>query len=448
MKLAVVDNSAHVCSGPGRLNLTQLRTTRYRVAQGALLLLLMCLALQVFSPLRLNTDAVVLLSMAESAADGDGFLYDGQRTHYSAGYPALLALLLKTGFGHPWVIVGSNVILLAVGLLATYHLLVQEFFSDKALILNLCSLSTLSFVVIKHVTIPVTEVAFFCCVMWCLALMARASAMAWGRRLGVAVAASCVLAFASITVRTIGIALIPALLFMIMSRPEVRAFFTCGTGRVKVIASVFGIGLGAGAVWVVITISTFRELVRYVKVPKIARAAFQIVSYRCTELGELLVNMPQSKLPAMARGAVPTVGILLLLLILGGLLTKQRHFGPTEVFFYCYTGVLFVWPFFDARFWLPVIPLLIAYSGLSLERVARMRTPKIVIVTYCIVFAALGVAAIGYSTRITFAGSRFPDVYGDGSLRPTYCVALQSCSGTFDETRVDSKNLHLLRTFK
>ena len=37
----------------------------YRIFQGCFLLLAICFVLQVFSPLRLNTDAIVLLSMAD-----------------------------------------------------------------------------------------------------------------------------------------------------------------------------------------------------------------------------------------------------------------------------------------------------------------------------------------------------------------------------------------------
>ena len=105
---------------------------------------------------------------------------------------------------------------------------------------------------------------------------------------------------------------------------------------------------------------------------------------------------------------------------------------------------MFAWPFYDARFWLPAIPLLIAYSLLALN---RLKAPKTVLTAYCVVFATLGLAAIAYCTRITFAGPTFPDRYGDGSLRPAYCAAYQSCRD-YDVKEVNFKALRLLQQYK
>ena len=98
-------------------------SVRYWFSQGLLLLLAFCYVLQVFSPLRLNNDAIVLLSIGESVAQGGGFFENGQ-TLYPPGYPALLALLIRAGLAHSWAIVGMNVVFLSVGLFATYSLLI------------------------------------------------------------------------------------------------------------------------------------------------------------------------------------------------------------------------------------------------------------------------------------------------------------------------------------
>src|SRR5258708_9538427 len=96
-------------SGPKRHTVTIADSVRYRFSQAVLLLLTTCFVLQVFTPLRLNNDAIVLLSMGESAAHGGGFLDSGQKTVFPPGYPALLAGLLRVGFAHPLVIVGLNI---------------------------------------------------------------------------------------------------------------------------------------------------------------------------------------------------------------------------------------------------------------------------------------------------------------------------------------------------
>ena len=81
---------------------------RFRFSLALLLVLAFCFVLQVVSPLRLNTDAIVLLSMGESGAHGGGFLDDGLKTAFPPGYPALLALLLSLGLAHSSSVVRSK----------------------------------------------------------------------------------------------------------------------------------------------------------------------------------------------------------------------------------------------------------------------------------------------------------------------------------------------------
>ena len=137
-------------------------------------------------------------------------------------------------------------------------------------------------------------------------------------------------------------------------------------------------------------------------------------------------------------------GFILFALVFIGLATRRKRIGTTEVYLVSYIGILFMWPYADARFWLPVIPLLIAYSILAIE---RLRIPRIVITAYCIIFAALGFAAIVYSTRISFAGSAFPDQYSGGSLKSTYCVAFQTCRDSGDLSPLNAEAMQMIRDF-
>jgi len=93
---------------------------KLRAATVLLAILAFAFVLQIFTPLRLNTDAVTLLSMAESAAHGGAFLEDGERTVFPTGYPALLSVLLRLGLAHSWVIVSLNMVFLFLGLFAVF----------------------------------------------------------------------------------------------------------------------------------------------------------------------------------------------------------------------------------------------------------------------------------------------------------------------------------------
>ena len=74
----------------------------FRLAQGVLALVAISFLVQIVSPLRLNADSIVLLSMTDSAVHGGGFTLDGQKTVMPPGYPALLAVLVRVGLA--WII--------------------------------------------------------------------------------------------------------------------------------------------------------------------------------------------------------------------------------------------------------------------------------------------------------------------------------------------------------
>jgi hypothetical protein len=418
---------------------------KYRSSQILLLLLAICFVLQVFSPLRLNNDAITLLSMGDSAAHGGGFLNDGQKTYLPSGYPALLAVLLKAGFAHPWVIVGLNMVFLAVGLLAASSVLSREFFEDRTLILLICSLSLLSYVVIKHSTIPLTDVPFFAISMGCIAVMSSARRVDSNLRFAVLASASGLLAVAAMAVRTIGVALFPPLIFMIVSSPQCGSLLKGFSIRTKLIMAAVGVLVGGGVTVLLATTNYWGFLIGVAKNANVPGLIQQILFDRLVEFGELFGNFPTSKLPTKLHFMVPWMGLLLLVIVLLGLATKRKKIGPTEVFMVCYMGILFAWPTFDARYWLPVIPLLISYTVLA---VRSLGFPRFLITAYCIAYATLGFGVIAYSSRITFAGCKFADRYGDGNLRATYCAALRPCGDCGDANKVDAKVLRLLREYK
>lgn len=418
---------------------------RYRFAQGLLALLAICFVLQAFSPLRLNPDAIALLSVGESVAHGRGFFDYGKMTVFPPGYPALLAVLLRAGLAHPWVIVGLNVVFLSVGLLATCSLLIHDFFEDKATVLIICSFFLLSFVVIKHVTLPLTDVPFFACSMCCLALMNQSTKSDSHWRFVILAVTAWLLALAAIAVRRIGVALVPPLVFMIVRSPQFKSLLKRSFLWITLVIILVIVFVGAGTTQVIATASTLSDFIRVVENSRVSALILQTLSYRFTELGELFDNFPISMTPTKLLVMVPWAGVVLFLLTLFGFATKRMAIGPTDVFLVCYMGILFAWPFQDPRFWLPVVPLLIAYSVLA---VSNPRFPKGVVTIYGIIFAAFGFFAIAYSTRISFAGSRFPERYLDGRMRSTYCAAIQSCRDGADSNKVDAKALRLLREYK
>jgi hypothetical protein len=144
-----------------------------------------------------------------------------------------------------------------------------------------------------------------------------------------------------------------------------------------------------------------------------------------TEWGELTLNAPVSKLPGVLALPVRFVGFFAILLCAIGIWQERKKLDVLVWYVVGYACVVLAWSWFDARFWLPVLPLLIGYVLIGLRRTIPPNRLQPAIFAYCALFCLLGVVALAYSTRLTFAGARFPDLYGDGRFRATYRYALR-----------------------
>jgi len=76
--------------------------------------------------------------------------------------------------------------------------------------------------------------------------------------------------------------------------------------------------------------------------------------------------------------------------------------------------MVLAYPWFGTRLWLPLIPLLMNYFYTGLSRTFTPQIIKPLIWGHCLSFAILGLLAFAYSTRLTFAGQNFSELYGDG----------------------------------
>ncbi|MBV9742938.1 MAG: hypothetical protein JO099_04190 [Acidobacteriia bacterium] len=354
-----------------------------------------------------------------------------------------MAVLIKAGMAHSWSFIALNALLLGVGLIATYEVLIRNFYeANEAHAPTICVLFLLSFVVIKHFTIPLTDIAFFCVAMSCLAVMSRAAEITSDRRFLRYAAAVWLLALAAVAIRRIGVALLPAAVFMIVIRPRLRSFLLVRRNQFT-LALIFAV-LGIGTTVVIAKTSTLSDFTWPLNRQAVVGLVATNVSYRLTEFGELFVNAPISKLPTSLHNLVLLIGGVPVGLLVWGVVLRRKVFGPSELFLIGYAAILLVWPYRDSRFWLPVIPLLMAYSAVSLR---SFRVPGILVRLYCIGFGVLGIAAIVYSTQISFAGPKFAERYGDGTLRTTYCAAFRSCGDAIDQKAVDAQVLQLVQQY-
>ncbi|HKR84005.1 MAG TPA: hypothetical protein VJS37_07495, partial [Terriglobales bacterium] len=156
------------------------------------------------------------------------------------------------------------------------------------------------------------------------------------------------------------------------------------------------------------------------------------------------VNIPASKLPGPSVALLRSIGGIVIVVCAIGF--WQRRSSPTvaELYLLSFALIVLAYPWFDTRLWLPVIPLLIIYFLLGMQKIASP-VLRPLLWAHCMIFSLLGILALGYSTRLTFAGTRFADLYGDHRLSSAYKVALGKPTGTRDA--VDPDALYLLKRY-
>ena len=163
--------------------------------------------------------------------------------------------------------------------------------------------------------------------------------------------------------------------------------------------------------------------------------------------GELVVNTSAPKLPPVLRGIVAAAGLFVpILLALGA--RQRRRLAAVDVYTASYLGILLVWPYQDARFWIPVFPLFLGYGWLALAPYAEYRVVRWVGVTYVAAFSLLGVVALAYSSWISLAHDRFPERFAGGVYRGSYHAAWSPQAEPADQdARVDPQIVRLVQRY-
>jgi hypothetical protein len=162
------------------------------------------------------------------------------------------------------------------------------------------------------------------------------------------------------------------------------------------------------------------------------------------ELGELTINIPYSKLSTILRNETIAAAILCLagfvsfyrLIII---IKKLKPFSSPYFWVFCnYLIMVFVWPFYDARFFTPVIPLFIYFLFNFLFNSNKMAPTKIAITALYVIF---GFVSSLYSAAISLDRSFFISHYGfDTHLTKKYVTHFRNqIAGKPDTIRYNLK---------
>jgi hypothetical protein len=423
---ALESNSNHIPAqrSPARLAITI-----------ALAIISLAYLAQIPTPLRLITDGIDYLLQASSAIDGHGFLSHGVHSMRPPGYPALIFLLAKAGLATSWAIVALNCLLLGIGCWASYFLLRDSFGFSREVAQSILLLTLLSFIVIRNVTYPLSDICFFGASTSYLLMLMRAEPLSGSHRFGRLIL-SLPLLVLCIELRTIGIALIPALLWATLGGTDGAQKIVPLLRRHRLITFTL-----LSALLVIGIVALLHSRYLQFNLPifharGFTRAIATNIEFHSTEWGEMASNAPASKLPRALGLPLRIFGALAFFACAIGVWTKRSRPDSLMLYVLSLSCIVLAYPWPDTRLWLPVLPFLMAYVLTGLKRMISPGALRPMLSAYCLIFCALGVVALSFSTRLTYAGARFPDIYGDGNLRDAYRIALRG------ETRENNNPIH------
>jgi hypothetical protein len=399
---------------------------------GAFVVLCIAYLIQLASPLRLNTDATSFLTLASSVLDGQGFVIDGEPTHFPVGYPLMVVALERAGLACSASIIGINLFMLALGCAGTAYLLRRSFHLQTNVITLIGVLTLLCWVIVKHATLPQSDVPYFGFAMACLATLSWSIDQTSLRRRTFGIGIGAILMIAAILVRTVGIALIPAVVLSCLPRSgweNLPGWFRRYPARSVLCCVLLMVVAAAGCVMVTQT--------RYFKEMNAEWCGWgELARIRLEDWGELVINTSIAKLPRSLQTIVCAAGGVGALVVCWGAVRRAR-LDIVDSYTLSYAAILVIWPYRDARFWLPIFPILAAYSWLAYERLADRKWIRRAARAYVAAFCLMGGVALIYSSRISLSGDRFPELYGGGIYRDTY----RASSGTQTEARSENKNV-------
>lgn len=422
-----------------------------------LIVLIIGYFIQAWTPLRINTDSYRLLSMAVSAANGKGYLVDGAPDQYPKGYPWVVKCMLKIGIANSASLVILNLIALSISLSLLIMMLLRcglgTYLRNIVIILSLSS-----WVIVKHVSLPVSDLLYtglsFCSLACMFIFWQKSRQIKWLWFI-------CSIGFtiAAIEVRSVGLTLIPTLILTAFIHNDSKSFRDFMRQHVLIVS------LFVSSILVIMSIcifaisktnwfflqflrkgSYFQNLLVSFKTSGILAFIYTNLSYRICELGQILINMPINKIPFLTA-VFYGFGSLGWVALLYGFWILSNKLAPLIIYACVYLALMICWPYYDCRFWLPLIPIFTVAMLTAIEHLShRFKLIGGICKIYMVYFVILGIVAISFSSRISLAGKKFSEVYGDGTERMTYRYVLKN-NEPVDMKLVNEKQVHILKIF-
>jgi hypothetical protein len=388
-----------------------------RLTGGLFCIVILLVLLNIFTPLRLITDGIRYLNIMEylnGTLDKNSNLTHDILPH---GYPWLLFLLNKL---HLLSSMSITIVNILCTLFSCYMLTKVLTIDNK---LFFFSLVMLSFINIKHFTLPLSDQLF--------ASLFITSIYFWSKFFSgthAFIVVALLLTVASIYVRTAGVALIPGIILYIIYNNRAKIVEKRG-----LFASAVVLILAALILFVIKFpfLETKVDYLRQLNLGLMVKDPFSIAGrllMHFKEFGELIWNIPYSKLTSVIKiRGFDTAQYLLIvtgaaaLCVFFNAAVKLKLFNHFAFWvFLTYLIMIFLWPYYDTRFLIPIIPMFIYIFFASLFKFVKAGYVKMIPI---LIYTVLGFVSLGYSDAISLNKAFFLKHYGaDQQLTEKYRV--------------------------
>ncbi|MEI9942602.1 MAG: LPXTG cell wall anchor domain-containing protein [Chitinophagaceae bacterium] len=362
------------------------------------------------SPLRLHVDTLRYFAVKDCIEFGcppDSF---AATDYLPYGYTALLIFLSKIGLLKSVSIILINCFYLFAGLW-----FVKKFFKLSSPLLILLVIT--NWTIIKFVTHPLSEMQYLFFSMGSLYFFYKYKTNKKILDLLVAF----IFAVITFITRTVGVTLIGALALGVVweYRKQLIEFF-----RKNIIwaISLFVVIVGVAIFSKQLGLNHYTGV--FTKQFDEGLGISKMLEWHFTEWSELFLNTSSVKvLPYLPGSSGAVIFVIVGIALFAGflyLLVFRKNNIPFYIKAYIlfYSLLMFNWPFYDPRFWVPILPLII---GVIMQAsFSKHKVVKWIMSLYLAAYLIMGVISIGYMTYTSLNKKVFARTQANGAYRNEY----------------------------
>jgi len=380
-----------------------------------------------FTPFRLTNDTVRYFAIKETMEGSWPEEFGARNDFLPPGYAYFLMALSKSGILNSFTICFIQLLFLAGSL--NY---VRKIFAPALPVFTFIIFSLLNWTTLKFTITPLSEMQFLFFTTGALYYFHRFNqAKKWGWLFVTAI-----FCFLAILTRTAGVLLAISLLLSLVVNKGTRS---------KAVVILLAIVVVAGLI-IFFTQPKFIRYLGYFMRPfttdPVAFFTNNILRH-LQDWAELFINAPLSK--------TVYISYLRIVYMLAGLffmvITLSRVFGkkfsiPVHIRIYLvgYVLLIFNWPFYEARFWFPVLPLLAAILLLPKNSVHPVFRP--IVSLYKLYYVLTGIFVMGYYTWLSYNKDAMAKLHDAGKWEREYRIHFFNEKSV--DTTYDKKALYLL----